>query len=361
MELQELEPEKRDVDVSGTEPEEPSPGRNRDNKRPSMGRALLLLLAAALCTGVLAAALNWTAVRVAVSPLRALRSGAGRLAALPQPVSVGFLGTVELDGVKPGDADLGRQSLDCSGAMDLQAGEDGMRLFLKDCTLGGEDFSAGFSLYVSPDQAAARAPLLTGGDESWYGVSLEVPLADQAAQAGAGERYSALFDDAQRAEAQDAADSLRASLRAVTELGLDETGREGLTAFLKTSAEETEKTSSGYLLRFTQSDETQTRQLAQALGLSEELLRGPVTLEFTLTGGGVLRGVAADSENLTFTLDLGSDPASDPTPRLEAAWADADGAPRALTLAFTVDAAEAVTAPEYQSVFTLLTATAGDA
>ncbi len=121
---------------------------------------------------------------------------------------------------------------------------------------------------------------------------------------------------------------------------------------MRASTEETEKTDDGYVLRFTQSDADQTCGLAQALGLSEDLLRGPATVEFTLTSGGALRGVNAVSENLTFTLDLGADPASELVPRLEAVW---DGG--ALTLALSVDAALAVTAPEYADAFAFLAET----
>ncbi len=345
MELQELEPGKQDVDVSGARIEEAPPRRDRNKKnkkRRSKGRLWLLVAAVALCAAAGALALNWTSIQVGRDPIGAVRRGMDRVDDLPEPLSLGFLGTVELSG----------QTLDCSGVMDLETGAEGMRLALKDCTVGAEESSATFSLYVSPTQAAASAPTLTGGDAGWYGLSLETPLVQQASDAGAGETYAALFDETQRAEAQATADELRGSLQAVTELGLGETGRDGLTAFLQASAEETEKTEDGYLLRFTQSDAERTRGLAQALGLSEDLLRGPATVEFTLTSGGALRGVNAVSENLTFTLDLGADPASEPAPRLEAAW---DGG--ALTLALSVDAALAVTAPEYADVFALMAGT----
>ncbi len=339
MELQELKPGKQDVDVSGARIEEAPSRREKNKKKRSKGRIWLLALVLALCVAGLALALNWTSIQVGRDPVGAVKRGMDRVADLPEPLSLGFLGTVELSG----------ETLDCSGVMDLETGAEGMRLALKDCTVGAEDASSTFSLYVSPTQAAASAPTLTGGDTGWYGLSLETPLAQQANDAGVGERYNALFDETQRAEAQAAADGLRASLQAVTELGLGDAGHDGLTAFLQASAEETEKTSEGYLLRFTQSDADRTRQLAQALGLSEDLFRGPATVEFTLTSGGALRGVNAVSENLSFTLDLGSDPVSELVPRLEATW---DGG--ALTLALSVDAGLAVTAPEYADVFTLL-------
>ncbi len=338
MELQELKPGKQDVDVSGAQTEEAPPRREKNKKNRSKGRLWLLVVVLALCAAGLALALNWTAIQVGRDPVGAVKRGMDRVDDLPEPLSLGFLGMVELDG----------EELDCSGVMDLEADGNGMRLALKDCTVGAEDASSTFSLYVSPTQAAASLPGLTG-DEGWYGLSLETPLAQQASDAGAGEAYAALFDETQRAEAQAAADALRASLRAVTDLGLGETGHDGLTAFLQASTEATEKTSEGYVLRFTQSDADQTRGLAQTLGLSEDLLRGPATVEFTLTSGGALRGVNAVSENLSFTLDLGSDPASEPTPRLEAEW---DGG--ALTLALSVDAGLAVTAPEYADVFPFL-------
>ncbi len=338
MELQELEPGKQDVDVSGTSIEEAPLRREKNKKNRSKGRLWLLVLVLALCVAAGALALNWTSIQVKRDPIGAVNRGMDRVADLPEPLSLGFLGTVELGG----------EELDCSGVMDLEADGEGMRLALKDCTVGAEEESATFSLYVSPTQAAASLPDLTG-DAGWYGVSLETPLAQQANDAGAGETYAALFDETKRQEAQTAADGLRESLQAVTELGLGDAGHDGLTAFLQASAEETEKTEDGYLLRFTQSDADRTLQLAQALGLSEDLLRGPATVEFTLTSGGALRGVNAVSENLFFTLDLGSDPASEPAPRLEAEW---DGG--ALTLALSVDAAASVTAPEYADVFTLL-------
>ncbi len=342
MELQELEPGKQDVDVSGARIEEAPPRREKNKKNRSKGRIGLWVAVLALCVAAGALALNWTDIQVKRDPVGAVKRGMDRVDDLPEPLSLGFLGTVELGG----------EELDCSGVMDLEADGEGMRLALKDCTVGAEDSSSTFSLYVSPLEAAASAPTLTSGDAGWYGLSLETPLAQQASDAGAGETYAALFDDTQRQEAQTAADELHSSLQAVTELGLGETGRDGLTEFLQASAEETEKTSEGYVLRFTQSDADRTRRLAQALGLSEDLLRGPATVEFTLTSGGALRGVNAVSENLSFTLDLGADPASEPTPRLEAEW---DGG--ALTLALSVDAAVAVTAPEYADVFTFLAET----
>ncbi len=341
MELQELEPGKQDVDVSGARIEEAPPRREKNKKNRSKGRIGLWVAVLALCVAAGALALNWTDIQVKRDPVGAVKRGMDRVDDLPEPLSLGFLGMVELDG----------KTLDCSGVMDLEADEDGMRLALKDCTVGAEDSSSTFSLYVSPTEAAASAPTLTG-DAGWYGLSLETPLAQQADAADAGETYAALFDDAQRQEAQTAADELRASLQAVTDLGLGETGHDGLTAFLQASVEETEKTSEGYVLRFTQPDADRTRGLAQALGLSEDLLRGPATVEFTLTSGGALRGVNAVSENLSFTLDLGADPASEPAPRLEAEW---DGG--ALTLALSVDAGLAVTAPEYADVFALMAGT----
>ncbi len=334
MELQELEPGKQDVDVSGASVEEAPPRREKDKKNRSKGRIGLLVVVLALCAAGLALALNWTAIQVGRDPVGAVKRGMDRVDDLPEPLSLGFLGTVELGG----------ETLDCSGVMDLETGAEGMRLALKDCTVGGEEESATFSLYVSPTEAAASLPGLTG-DGGWYGLSLETPLAQQAA----GTAYEQIFTAEERDRAQQSADGLRASLRAVTELGLDDAGHDGLTDFLRASTEETEKTQDGYLLRFTQPDAAQTRGLAQALGFSEDLLRGPATVEFTLTSGGALRGVNAVSENLSFTLDLGADPASEPTPRLEAEW---DGG--ALTLALSVDAALAVTAPEYADVFTLL-------
>ncbi len=339
MELQELEPGKQDVDVSGASIEEAPPRRDRTgkNKKRSKGRIWLLVAVLALCAAAGAVALNWTAIQVGRDPVGAVKRGMDRVADLPEPLSLGFLGTVELGG----------EELDCSGVMDLEADGDGMRLALKDCTVGGEEESATFSLCVSPTQAAASLPGLTG-DAGWYGLSLETPLAQQAA----GTAYEQRFTAEERDRAQQSADDLRASLRAVTELGLGETGRDGLTAFLQSSTEETEKTQDSYLLRFTQPDAAQTRGLAQALGLPEDLLRGPAAVEFTLTSGGALRGVNAVSENLSFTLDLGADPASEPTPRLEAEW---DGG--ALTLALSVDAALAVTAPEYADAFTFLAET----
>ncbi len=337
MELQELEPGKRDVDVSGTSIEEAPPRREKNKKNRSKGRIWLLVVVLALCAAAGAVALNWTAIQVKRDPVGAVRRGMDRVDDLPAPLSLGFLGTVELGG----------ETLDCSGVMDLETGAEGMRLALKDCTVGGEEESATFSLYVSPTEAAASLPGLTG-DEGWYGLSLETPLAQQAA----GTAYEQRFTAEERERAQQSADDLRASLRAVTELGLGETGHDGLTAFLRSSTEETEKTQDGYVLRFTQPDAAQTRGLAQALGFSEDLLRGPAAVEFTLTSGGALRGVNAVSENLSFTLDLGADPASEPTPRLEAEW---DGG--ALTLALSVDAALAVTAPEYADAFTFLAET----
>ncbi len=170
MELQELEPGKQDVDVSGTRVEEAPPRREKNKKNRSRGRIWLLALVLALCVAAGAVALNWTAIQVGRDPVGAVKRGMGRVDDLPEPLSLGFLGTVELGG----------EELDCSGVVDLEADGDGMRLALKDCTVGGEEESATFSLYVSPTEAAASLPGLTG-DAGWYGLNLETPLAQQAA------------------------------------------------------------------------------------------------------------------------------------------------------------------------------------
>ena len=183
MELHELEPGgERDVTLedahqtAGVEVAKPP-------KKGGRARLLILLPALLVCALLLLVALNWTALRVALSPMWALENGIGRVMDPPQPMSLGFLGQVE----------LGEMSVNCSGVMGLQADKDGLRLMVEDCTLGTDEAAQTFSLYLSPREVAAVIPALTGGQEGWYGLSLENPMVEQAAGTGSDPEYGWYF------------------------------------------------------------------------------------------------------------------------------------------------------------------------
>lgn len=339
MELHELEPGgERDVTLedarqtAGGEAAKPPKKRRR-------ARLLILLPALLVCALLLLVALNWTALRVALSPMWALENGIDRVMDPPQPMSLGFLGQVE----------LGELGVNCSGVMGLQADKDGLRLMVEDCTLGTDEDSQTLSLYLSPQEVAAVVPALTGGLEGWYGLRLDTPMVEQAAGTGGDPGYGWYFGDAQLATMQECADQARAALLEVTRLGLNDEEREAVTAFLEGCDKKVEHVDGEYLLHFTQSDAQETEKLSQALGLPRGLFSGAVELDFTLHQRGTLRSVDAKSENLSFFLELGEYPEREPTPRLEAQWEGGS-----LTLALTVGWSRTLEAPEYQNAFSLL-------
>lgn len=337
MELHELEPgAQSDIPLEDTAqtatPAKPPKKRGR-------ARLLILLPALLVCGFLLLVALNWTALRVALSPMWALENGMDRVMDPPQPMSLGFLGRVE----------IGETSVDCSGVMGLQADKDGLRLRMEDCTLGTDEGAQTFGVYLSPKEAAAAIPALTGGLEGWYGVSLETPMAQQAAGTGGDPEYGWYFGREQLAAMQESADRVRAALSEVTGLGLNDEERAAVTAFLEGCDKKVERVDGEYLLHFTQSDAGESEKLCQALGLPQGLFSGAVELDFALHQRGTLRSVDAKSENLSFFLELGEYPEREPTPRLEAQWEGGS-----LTLALTVERGEALEAPEYQNAFSLL-------
>lgn len=350
MELEELHPGGQDLPLEAP----PTPPEPRAPRRRT-GRWLWVLIpAAVVCLCILLVALNWKAVQVKLSPLWALGDAVSDLPEVPEPLSLGFLGTVELGDVQLGPVDLGRRALNCSGDLAVRTGEEGMCVLLRECTLGADDFSTSFSVYLSSSQAAARVPILTGGDESWYGVDLGKTLTQQVLEAGLDMKSTLVFGAVGLVAAQTSADSLRDTLSAVKAPGLDTAERDALVDFLKAAHADSERRDGGFVLHFTQSDAAQVRQLGEALRLSEELFSAPVQMDFTLTGSGALQGVALTSGNLCFDVHLGDEPKVALTPRLEAHWADGDANPCSLTLALTLDRAGELPAPEYKNAFTLL-------
>lgn len=339
MELHELEPGgERDVPL---EDARQTAGVETVKPPKKWGRARLLILLPALlvCGLLLLVALNWTALRVALSPMWALENGIGRVMDPPQPMRLGFLGQVE----------LGELGVNCSGVMDLQADKDGLRLMVEDCTLGTDERAETLGVYLSPKEVAAAIPALTGGQEGWYGLSLETPMAGQAAGTGGDPGYGWFFGQEQLATMQECADQAREALAGVTRLGLSDEERKAVTAFLEGCDKTVEHVGGEYLLHFTQSDAGETEELCQALGLPDGLFSGAVELDFTLHQRGTLRSVDARSENLSFFLELGEYPEREPTPRLEAEWEGGS-----LTLALTVERGQTPEAPEYQNAFSLL-------
>lgn len=300
----------------------------------SLGAGLLLGLALLVFL-----TLRWNAARPERDPLGALKAGVDDLAELPQPLSLGFLGTVTVDG---------GESWDCSGVLDLQVDEDGLRLRLNDCTLGDGEAFAAFSLYASPQEAAASLPGLTG-DDGWYGARLDQSLDQQG-----GEGYRQAFSPEELAQAQADADDLRAALADVKTLGFSLEEGDAIYTFLEGCDSSAQRVDEGWVLHFDQMDGQKVHDLCRDLGLPEGLFADALVADFSLTGGGCLRAVSVGSANLSFELELGSDPAEELVPRLEAGFFARSGEPWALTLAFSVGRADEVTAPAYQSAFALL-------
>lgn len=301
----------------------------------------LLSLGAGLVLGLVLLAVlsggNSLERRVKTDPVGTLADSAQRVARLQNPSNVGFLGEIM----------VGEIARNCSGSLTLQAQEDGLRVYLFDCTLGDETGATTFSLYADPTLAAVSAPERLG--EGWYGVSLTRPLAQQAQ----GTAYDAIYSDQERAQAQQAADDLRAALEAVT--GLD-FAREwtALLDYLKETQGTGEAAETGYQLHFTGADPAATARLAQAWGLEPELLGEDLTLDFGLTPRGGLNAVSVTGTALTLDLQLGDAPERELTPRLEAEWSDADAQDWAVTLALTVADAGELAAPAYETAFALL-------
>lgn len=293
----------------------------------------LISLAAGLVLGIglLVLALNWTTIRVKTDPLGALKTGAERVKALPDPLSLGFLGTVE----------VGETAYNCSGSVQLETSPEGLRVYLADCTVGDETESQTFSLYADPTCAAART------DSGWQGVDLTRPLADQAQ----GTAYESLYTQDQRAQAQADADGLREALGAVTALDFA-AEKQAVWDFLAQAQGSGQRMSGGwYLLKFFEDDYQRAQTLSQALSLPEDYLVGLVMVDFDLTEEGVFQSVSLDSWNLDFSLELGED---EQTARLEASWLDDDGKPWSVTLALTVEPGQSVTAPTFENALALL-------
>lgn len=293
----------------------------------------LISLAAGLVLGIglLVLALNWTTIRVKTDPLGALTTGAERVKPLPDPLNLGFLGTVE----------AGETAYNCSGSAQLETSGEGLRFYLTDCTVGDETESQTFSLYADPTCAAART------DSGWQGVELTRPLADQAA----GTAYESLYTEDQRAQAQADADGLREALGAVTALDFA-AEKQAVWDFLAQAQGSGRRMPGGwYQVNFFEDDYQRAQALSQALSLPEDYLVGLVMVDFDLTGEGVLQSVSLDSWNLDFSLELGED---EQTARLEASWLDAGGQSWSATLALTIEPGESVTPPEFANALALL-------
>lgn len=339
MELHELEPEKAGsvpLEEPAAPVEEAKPPRKRRR-----ARVLLLLPALVVCCALVSIALNWTRLSVALDPVGALKGGADRVMELPPNASLGFLGAVE----------LGETSVNCSGVLELQTGGDGLRLYVRDCTLGTDAASATFSLYLSPQEVAAEIPALTGGKEGWYGVSLETPIAEQAAGTGGEAEYGWYFQAPQLEAFQASADQAREALANAAGLTPSSEEREAAEAFLRSCEKSVEELEEAYVLHFAHPGAQETKALCQALGVPGDLLDGEVTLDCALHKRGTLRSVEFQSGGLSLFLELGEYPEREPTPRVEAEWG---GGQNTLALALTVERGEALEPPEYENAFSLL-------
>lgn len=339
MELHELEPEKVES-VPLEEPAAPAEAAKPPRKR-RWARLLLLLPALVVCCMLVSIALNWTRISIALDPVGALKSGADRVMELPSSARLGFLGTVE----------LGETSVNCSGVLELQTGGDALRLCVRDCTLGTDTDAATFSLYLSEREVAAQIPALTGGKEGWYGVSLETPIAEQAAGTGGEAEYGWYFQEPQLKAFQESADQAREALADAAGLTPSSEEREAVAAFLRSCEKSVEELEEAYVLHFAHPGVQETEALCRTLGVPGDLLNGELTMDFTLHKRGTLRSVELQSEGLSLFLELGEYPEREPTPRVEAEWGNGQNT---LTLALTVERGEAPEAPEYQNAFSLL-------
>lgn len=300
----------------------------------------LTALAAGLAVGLglLLFLWYWSATAVERDPVGAAKAGMDRVMDLPDPASIGFLGVVE----------AGETSYDCSGTVELETTDQGLRVDLRDCTVGDETQSQTFSLYADPTQAAFYA----GDSQSngaWLGVDLTRPLADQAA----GTAYETLYTQDQRREHQAAADALAEALSAVTALDFA-AEQQSLLDFLAQAQSSAERTPGGYSLLFSEDDVQRVQDLCQALSLPEGRLIGVVTVDVGLTSEGVLQRVAVDSWDLDVTLELGAAPDEELVPRLEASWTDSDGQSWTVTMALTVDRGQSLTPPPFENALARL-------
>lgn len=299
--------------------------------------ALISLAAGlALGLGLLAFLWVWSATAVERDPVGAAGRGLDRVMELPDPLSLGFLGVVETD----------RTAYDCSGSLELETTAQGLRCYLRDCTVGTETESQTFSLYADPTQAA----LYRGDSQSngaWEGVELTRPLADQAA----GTAYESLYPEEERAQAQAAADELSDVLTAVTALDFA-AEKQALLDLLSNDQATVTGLDEGCLLTFVLSDGT---ALAQGWDLPEGWLRGPCTLELTLNDRGGVTALALEGSGLSASLDLGTAyPERELSPRLEAAWTDDQGQSWTATLALTVDRGRTLAPPPFENALALL-------
>lgn len=292
----------------------------------------LISLAVGLALGLGALALLswWNATGPSRDPAGAALRGMDQVMDLPDPLDLGFLGAVE----------AGQTTYQCSGSVQMETGEGGLRVCLRDCDVGTQTDSWTFSLYADPTQAAA---LLDG---VWRGVDLTRPLDDQA-----GADYQARLSPEDRAQAQEAADGLRQALSAVTAMDFA-AERQALADFMAGAEASAAQVDGGWLLSFYHfdTDLATIQPLAQALSLPPELLGDKVWLQVSIDGSGVATDLALQGHDLTAQLDLGSaHPQRELSPRLEAQWTGPDGQSWSVTLAFTVDQGQSPVPPAFET------------
>ncbi len=333
MELDELE----QIGAETTSVETPV-----ETKRPPkrhIGLIVAAVLAAVLMGVGVYLAKNWKTLQIKAHPAQAVAAGLEMVRPLPSPLSLGLLGQFY----------KGEDSYDLSGTVNLSADEDGLALQVADFTLAGVEMDVAFSGYLSKEVAILSCPALTGGDAGYYGVRLDVPMAEQAVGTGGDADYGWYFGESQMAIFQTAADTAALALSSVKEIGFTEE-KEAFTKFVKELDFTVIETATGYALTAQASGEDM--EMLSALGLPAITYR---EAEFTvyLNKSGALVAVEVDSDEVDLRLDLGSDPAEELNPRLSVAWGE-DGSAAMLTLAAVVSEGTKVEPPAYENAFDLL-------
>ncbi len=297
------------------------------------------ILAAVLTVSGMQFSKNWQTIQLKADPAQGVAAGLDMVKPLPSPLSLGLLGQFY----------QGDDAYDFSGTANLSADGDGLRVSLTDLTVAGGETDVTFSAYLSSKEAILSCPTLTGGDAGWYGVRLDVPLADQAAGTGGDPGYGWYFGETQMDALQKAADTASLALSGVKEISLTKE-KEAFAEFARGLDFTVTETATGYVLT-AQATGEDMEALAE-LGLPAVTYR-EAEIAVYLNKSGAVVAVEVDSGEIDLRLDLGSDPQEELTPRLSATWSGGDSAAM-LTLAGMVSEGTQVEPPQYVNAFSLL-------
>lgn len=329
MEVDELQQSGADVAVE-------TPVEAKRPPKRHIGLIFAAVLAAVLMGVGVYLAKNWQTLQIKAHPAQAVASGLDMVKPLPSPLSLGLLGQFY-----QGDA-----AYDFSGTVNMSAGEDGLALQVADFTLAGGETDVTFSGYLSPKEAILSCPILTGGDAGYYGVRLDVPMAEQAAGTGGDADYGWYFGESQMSMLQTAADTASLALSSVKEISLTDEW-ETFGEFVKELDFTVAETATGYTL--TAQATREDMEALGSLGLPAITYR-EAEISVYLNKSGALVAVEMDSDSIDLRLDLGSDPEEELNPRLSVAWGD----DAMVTLAAVVSEGTKAEPPTYENAFSLL-------